>query len=146
MCELSYLLESGPECSCVSINTTASNVSCNVTFADSTFDPIYAIVTWKVNGVYLANYTLERTRIDPYVFLSQSTITADAASPDDYECELSFSAPDVSQFPFVVTNVPEFSASCSTSGWFYKIRMEYGLVRFIAHVLHRSFWLFGIYM
>jgi len=116
LCELFGRLGTGPECSCVSINTTSSNVSCSIIFADSTFDPINAIATWKVNGAYLATYTLERTRIDPYVFLSQSTITRDATSPDEYECELSFSGPDISQFPFVVPNAPEFNESCYTSG------------------------------
>ena len=116
MCEQCSLSGTGPQCSCVSINTTSSNVSCSIIYADSTFDPIYPIATWKVNGVYLATYTLDRKRIDPYVFLSQSTITTGTDSPDHYECELSFSAPDLSQFPFVVANAPEFNESCSTSG------------------------------
>ena len=109
------LAGTGPQCSCnPDLNT--SDVSCNIIFADSTFHPIYPIATWKINGTYLATYTLERNKIDPCVFFSQSTITIDAASPDYYECEMSFAAPTDILFPYIATNAPEFSESCSTEG------------------------------
>src|SRR6218665_1685438 len=111
------LTGSGPNCSCNRDDNT-SNVSCNIIFADSTFDPISPIATWRVNGAYVATYVLNRTRIDAYVFSATSTITIDPASSDNYECEMSFSEPDVSQFPFVVSNAPEFIESCSTEGEF----------------------------
>ena len=111
------LTGSGPNCSCNRDDNT-SNVSCNIIFADSTFDPIFPIATWRVNGAFLATYILERSRIDDYVLSATSTIRIVAASSDNYECEMSFSAPVVSQLPFVVSTAPEFRESCSTEGKF----------------------------
>jgi len=106
-----------PECSCAPINSTASTVSCKVTYADHSIQPIYPIVTWKLNGVSLASDELQTTKVDAYVFYAESTITSDTASPGDYTCELTFSAPTVTdiQFAYVATNAPEFNKSCSTS-------------------------------
>src|SRR6218665_1192878 len=109
------LAGAGPQCSC-SQDLSTSNVSCKIIFADSYIHPIYPIVTWRINGAYLATYTLQRTKIDDYVFLSQSTITIDTASSDIYECEMSFAEPIDIQYPSFAANAPEFSESCSTEG------------------------------
>src|SRR6218665_102199 len=106
---------SGPLCSCTPIHY-ASNVSCNVIYADSTFEPIYPIVTWKLNGVFLSLSTLPKTRIYPYVYYSESTITSSSDNSGDYTCELTFTTPTEIQFAFVATNAPEFNESCSIQG------------------------------
>src|SRR6218665_100076 len=112
--ELLCLSESGPLCSCTPVNY-ASNVSCNITYADSTFHPIYPIVTWKLNGVFLASSTLQRTRITGNWY-SQSTITNNGGDPGDYTCQLTFAAPTNIQVPYVARNAPDFSDSCSVPG------------------------------
>ena len=110
------LTDTGPLCSFASINSVASKVSCNVTYADSGFHPIYAIVTFKLNGVFLSASTIPRTRIADGVFYSESTITNSGGDPGDYTCELTFAPPTDIKHPFVATNAPEFNESCSTTG------------------------------
>lgn len=102
------------------MNSTASNVSCEVTFADSFINPIYPIVTWKLNGVFLASYTLPRTKIDAYVFYAVSTITGSSDTYDNYECELTFDAPTDIELTYVATNAPEFNEYCSITGLFVR--------------------------
>jgi len=114
---LHYLTETGPLCSCIPLDY-ASNLSCNVTYADSSIQPIYAIVTWKLNGAVLSTATLPRKRNGPYVFYSESTIIGDGGDPSRYTCELTFAAPNNNQFPFVATNAPEFNESCDVDGEF----------------------------
>ena len=77
---------------------------------------MYPIITWKLNGVFLASYTLQMERIDLYVSYATSTITSDSGAPENYECELTFAAPTDIQYPWIATNAPEFKESCSTTG------------------------------
>src|SRR6218665_975272 len=113
--ELFCLSESGPLCACTPVDY-ASNVSCNVTYADSSFEPIYPIVTWKLNGVVISSSTLPRTRVAGNVFYSQSTITNNGGDPGDYTCELTFAPPTDIQFAFIATNAPDYNGSCSIPG------------------------------
>jgi len=62
----------------------------------------------------MAPSTLDRTRLDKYVFGSTSTITGDTFG--NYRCDLTFSAPTDTMFPYIATNAPEFSANCSIAG------------------------------
>src|SRR6218665_1142139 len=111
MVELFFHSETRPQCSCTPVDY-ASNVSCNVTYADSSFEPIYPIVTWKLNGVVISSSTLPRTRINQYVFYSESTISSSGGDPSSYTCELTFSEPTDIQFAFIATDAPEFNDSC----------------------------------
>jgi len=113
--EVFCVTESGPLCACTPVNY-ASNVSCNVTYADSSIQPIYAIVTWKLNGVFLSSSTLPRTRIAGNLFYSQSTITNNGGDPGDYTCELTFAPPTAIQYLYIATNAPDFNDSCSIPG------------------------------
>lgn len=110
------VVRSGPLCSRVANNANSSDVSCKVTFADCSLQPIRPIITWKRNGAYLASYTLLGDRNDPNVFNATSTITSSGGTPANYTCELTFAAPTDIAYPWIAANAPEFNKSCSTTG------------------------------
>ena len=114
-----YATGSGPECSCIpDSSSTNGTLSCTVTYADSSFNPIPAIMTWIVNGTYYSTDVPFMNKTDYYVFTAISTITVDDSSVNSYQCILTFGEPRDVQYDWIATNAPEFSASCSTPGEF----------------------------
>lgn len=110
------LLGSGPDCSCSpGSNSSEVQFSCTVVYADSSFSPIPAILTWIVSGAYYTTYTPYINHTDYYVVTAISTITVDASIVNECRCILTFGEPTNVQYEWVATNAPDFSESCSVS-------------------------------
>lgn len=107
---------SGPVCSCIP-DSSSSNVtlSCRVAFADTSINPIPALMTWIVNGVVYTTDTPYRNKTDQYVYTVTSTIIVDASTLNSYQCILNFGQPTDIQYEFVAMNAPEWNESCSSS-------------------------------
>lgn len=108
-----YSTGQGPDCGCTPINSTNVQLSCSVTFGDSDFNKIYPNFTWTSNGNYYTSNVGPRTRTNE-VFVSTSSITISANDQTTYQCTLTFTPPDPTQFPYVATNAPVFSKSCTS--------------------------------
>jgi len=110
-----YATGAGPQCSHVTIDSTSSNISCSVTYADMTIHPIRPIITWRLNGNYQDSNTIPGQRIDYFVYVATSTITVNRGSNENYECELTFAPPTDIQYEWIATNAPTFKESCFTN-------------------------------
>lgn len=110
------VVRSGPTCSCTSDSSSPDNVelTCSVDYADSVIHPISAIMTWYVNGEYFGTRTPEKEKDDMLVFTATSTITVRRSNLHSYQCTLTFGEPEADRYPYIATNAPEFSESCSS--------------------------------
>src|SRR6218665_4027615 len=75
------------------------------------------IFTWRLNGALLVSSIppIKIKIIYQSVYYAESTVSSNDGALDNYECQLTFSAP-LRSSTYIVTNVPEFSESCSTKG------------------------------
>lgn len=103
-------------CSASKLNATTVEVSCSTIYADSTYDPIYAVFTLYVDGNNHTTFTPQRTSYNSYTYASTSTFTADYADSSIYECVQTFGHPTEIQDPYIAMNEPTFRHSCVTSG------------------------------
>ena len=103
----------GPTCNCNENNSTSNNLTCSVTYADASFNPIYAKVTWTADGSLYKIDTLNvRTKVNN-AFTSTSTITVGVNDPRTFQCNLTFTKPQSVSAPYIATNAPAFSAICN---------------------------------
>lgn len=102
-----------PTCNCTAINSTKTNITCRLTYADSSYNPINAKMTWTSDGNFYKNDTPVRTVTAGY-FTSTSTIIVDSNSTAIYQCNVTFPKP-TPNVAIVATNAPEFLASCTST-------------------------------
>ena len=107
------LLGSGPTCSCQQLTSTSVSVSCSVIYADHPVSPINAIMNWTVDGQFYTTNKPTRTLITPYVWNSTSTVTVPFSDSSTFDCTTTFAAPQFASPPYLQTNVPDFSATCT---------------------------------
>ena len=113
-----FLSGSGPDCSCSPESKTNSSdvdISCIVAYADSTINPIPAVMTWIVNGAYYSTDVPFMNKTDYYLFTVISTITVDRNIVNDCQCILTFGEPRDIQYEWIAMNAPDFNESCSVS-------------------------------
>lgn len=105
----------GLKCSCFNDSSSSEfQLECSVDFADSAIHPIPAIMNWIVNGEYYLTDTPYKDKMDTYVYTATSTFTISSSPVHDYQCTVTFGEPTDVQYPFIATNAPEFSETCST--------------------------------
>src|SRR6218665_2896738 len=105
---------SGPTCNCSAISATQQNISCGVTYADASFNPIYAKVTWIIDGVTQSTSTTLNVRTKfKGQFTSTATLTTSLYDTRIYQCNLTFTKPQGVSAPYIATNAPKFSAICT---------------------------------
>src|SRR6218665_2976662 len=108
-----------PTCSNTSINSTHIIKNCSITYADSSFNPIDAKMTWTSDGIFYRNDTPRRTRVNPYL-VSISSIIIGVNDRATYQCKVTFTKPRQIQHSFIARNAPKFAAYCNPPGEFVR--------------------------
>src|SRR6218665_2242311 len=112
---------SGPTCNCSAISATQQNISCGVTYADASFNPIFAKVTWIIDGVpqtATATTLNVRTKVNN-AFTSTATLTTSLYDTRVYQCNLTFTKPQSVSYPYIATNLPAFYNICTPNCEFH---------------------------
>lgn len=121
-----------PACNCTAISSTKNNITCSLTYYDSSFNPINAKMTWTSNGNFFRNDTPARTKIETYTWASTSFVTVDINDPATYQCTVTFAKPtSISvSLTYVATNAPQFSAPCAPLCKYDALSKIYSLVSY----------------
>jgi len=106
-----YCTGQGPTCTCSVVNATHVQLSASTIYADSSFNPISANLTWRSNGVYYSSTIPARARTNTVTVTS--SIFIDAYDQSNYQLNITFTQPNGIQLPYVSTNAPDFTASCT---------------------------------
>lgn len=105
------VIESGPSCTSNAINTTSVNLSCSVTFAESSIQPNNPILTWRnSSGYQIQQKQPIPTAIDSYS--KKSTFSIVSSADGAYECQLTFSSSPPTPLAYLNPKAPNFNASC----------------------------------
>lgn len=106
----------GPTCNCSAINSTSNDLTCSVTYADGSYNPILARITWTADGYFFASTTpsplLDRIAVN-YVHTFTSSITVDVNDQRIFRCNLTFTAPMNISISYIARNAPDFFAPCT---------------------------------
>lgn len=104
----------GPTCGCAVADPPSAVVklSCSVEFAGSDFEPSYPVFTWNNRTSVVQQDLPIPSQTTSYLKNSTSRLEIFNNDPTTYTCQLTFSSPEPTQFDYVSTTAPDFTASC----------------------------------
>ena len=104
-----------PNCSCRVSSTTQLNLTCSLVYSDASNQPINAKMTWTASGNAIKTDDIPVRMLNNGYYTSTSFVVVNASGPPTYTCNVTFTNA-TAQFPYIATNAPAFSASCTTAG------------------------------